>query len=218
MEQEAPQVRRIPVIGLTGGIGAGKSAVAAALAKMGCVVSHSDAEGRAALRDPVIRDTLVSWWGNDVVDDAGEIDRRAVAEIVFNDAEQRHRLEELTHPWIRARRDELFAAAPPDTPALVIDAPLLIEAGLDRDCDVVLFVDAAYEIRRERLLSSRGWDEAELRAREDSQLPLDEKRKRADYVLRNEGDLSELAAQVRSILHTILDSRPAQGPGHVRGA
>jgi dephospho-CoA kinase len=209
MDHEQSADRRIPVLGLTGGIGAGKSAVAAILAKMGCVISNSDAEGRAALRDPVIRDTLVSWWGDEVLDDAGEIDRRVVADIVFHDATQRKRLESLTHPWIRARRDGLFAAASPDTPALVIDAPLLLEVGLDRECDAVLFVDAPDAVRLKRLEQHRGWDESELRAREESQLPLDEKRKRADHVIRNEGDLSELSAQVRSILHTILNSRPA---------
>jgi dephospho-CoA kinase len=177
MDQQQSSIRRVPVLGLTGGIGAGKSTVAEFLAKMGCVISNSDAEGRAALREPVIRDTLVSWWGEAVLDDAGEIDRRAVAEIVFRDTEQRRRLEALTHPWIRARRDEQFAAAPPDTPALVIDAPLLIEAGLDRECDAVLFVDAPYELRLERLRRHRGWDESELKAREESQLPLDDKRK-----------------------------------------
>jgi dephospho-CoA kinase len=196
-----------PVIGLAGGIGAGKSAVAAILAQMGCVVSHSDQEGRAALRDPVIRDTLVEWWGEEILDEMGEVDRRAVAQIVFRDPEQRRRLEALTHPWIRTRRDLLFKAAPPDTPALVIDAPLLFEAGLDRECDAVFFVDAPRQTRLERLQADRGWDEAELKRREDSQLPLDEKLNRADYVLRNDGDLSELAARIRTVVAELVETR-----------
>jgi dephospho-CoA kinase len=195
-----------PILGLAGGVGAGKSAVAKILADMGCVVVNSDEQGRAALRDPVIRDTLVSWWGESILDEEGEIDRSAIAAIVFNDPDERRRLEGLTHPWIRARRDEAFAAAPPETPALAIDAPLLFEAGLDAECDAVLFVDAPREMRLERVRAARGWDEAELARREDSQLPLDLKRKKADHVIWNDGDLSDLVAQVQRVLSEILDA------------
>jgi dephospho-CoA kinase len=195
------------IIGLTGGIGAGKSAVAKILADLGCVVASSDRDGRAALCDPVIRDTLVRWWGRSVLDDDGAVDRSAVAAIVFSDPEERRRLEALTHPWIEARRRVLFDSAAPDAPALVIDAPLLVEAGLDDECDVVLFVDAPRDVRLARLREDRGWDDDELTRREDSQLPLDVKRKRADHVVRNDGDLSELTARVRSILSETVESR-----------
>lgn len=196
--------RRQPVIGLIGGIGAGKSAVARLLAQLGCVVSHSDHEGRMALQDPVIRETLVSWWGSDILDEDGEVDRGAVARIVFSNQAERRRLEGLTHPWIHARRSALFEGAPPETPALVIDAPLLLEAGLDRECEAVIFVDAPPELRLERVRAGRGWDEEELARREESQLPLDEKRARADYVIENHGDMASLAEQVHSVLHEIL--------------
>ncbi|MDY7107947.1 MAG: dephospho-CoA kinase [Planctomycetota bacterium] len=194
------------MIGLAGGIGSGKSAVADILADLGCVVAHSDEMARAALRDPDIRAQLVQWWGNDILDDEGEIDRRAVAHIVFADAGQRRRLEGLTHPWIEARRAEQFAAAAPDAPALVIDAPLLFEAGLEEACDAVLFVDTPRQTRLTRLRAARGWEEADLKRREDSQLPLDVKRSRADYVIQNDGDLSDLVAQVRPILSQIVAS------------
>jgi dephospho-CoA kinase len=195
-----------PVIGLAGGIGSGKSAVADILADLGCVVARSDEMARAALRDPEIRARLVQWWGEDILDDEGGVDRRAVARIVFDDREQRRRLEGLTHPWIEARRAEQFAAAPPDAPALVIDAPLLFEAGLEAGCDAVIFVHAPRPTRLARLRTARGWDETDLKRREDSQLPLDVKRSRADYVIQNDGDLSDLAAQVRPILSQIVAS------------
>lgn len=194
------------MIGLAGGIGSGKSAVAEILAGLGCVVAHSDEMGRAALREPAIRDQLVTWWGEGILDDGGEIDRSAVARIVFADPEQRRRLEALAHPWIESRRAEQFAAAPPDTPALVIDAPLLFEAGLDERCDAVIFVDAERRVRLSRLKAGRGWEEADLRRREDSQLPLDVKRSGADYVIQNDGTLSDLAAQVRLVLSQIVAS------------
>ncbi|MBT8487136.1 MAG: dephospho-CoA kinase [Phycisphaerales bacterium] len=197
-----------PIIGIAGGIGSGKSAVAKQLGDLGCVVSDSDRDGRAALEDPEIKRTLVSWWGEGILAADGTTDRRAIARIVFADAEERRRLEGLTHPWIEERRKALFAAAAADVPALVIDAPLLFEAGLDATCDAVIFVDAPREQRLARVAAGRGWDEAEVRRREDSQLALDVKRSGADYVVWNDGDLSELEAQVRTILNKILQHSP----------
>lgn len=198
-----------PIIGLAGGIGSGKSAVAAILRDLGCLVSDSDEAARAALREPALRREIVSWWGEGVLDADGEIDRAKVAAIVFSDPEQRRRLERLTHPWIEQRRRARFAAAPAGTRALVIDAPLLFEAGLDAECDAVIFVDADRDTRLARVRRDRGWDEAEFAAREDSQMPLDEKRNRADHVVANNGALSDLLEQVRTILNQIA---PPAGP------
>ena len=193
----------LPTLGICGGIGSGKSTVAALLAKLGCVVSDSDAVARDALRDPAIREKIVSWWGPGVLDESGEIDRGEVAKIVFARPGERRRLESLVHPWIETRRLALFEQAPPDTRALVIDAPLLFEAGLDRECDAVLFVDTNRDQRIARLTGTRGWNEAELTKREKSQLSLDDKRARADYFVINNGDLDELSEQVRRILNEL---------------
>lgn len=198
--------KRKPIIGLAGGIGSGKSTVAQMLAELGCLVSNSDDLARAALRDPAIKSQIVQWWGEAVQDKHGEIDRAKVASIVFDDPAERKRLEELVHPWIEARRREQFASAPPEASALVIDAPLLFEANLDKHVDVVIYVDADRPIRLRRVMATRGWTEAELAKREQSQLPLDEKRSRADYTVVNNGDLSELRSQIRQILSTIVDS------------
>jgi dephospho-CoA kinase len=202
-----------PTIGLAGGIGSGKSAVARILARAGCVVCDADRLARQALLEPEIRDTIVGWWGRGVLDEAGEIDRRAVAAIVFGRPEQRKRLESLVHPWVQARRKMLFEHAPADARALVIDAPLLFEAGLDAECHAVIFVDADRAQRTARVAQRRGWDERELAKREDSQLPLDDKRARSDYVISNNGDLQALAEQVHRILNEIVrtgdaDERP----------
>ncbi len=194
-----------PTIGLAGGIGAGKTTVGEILARLGCVVACSDREGRAALRDAGIRSVLRSWWGDAILDASGAVDRGALAGIVFEDPEEKNRLEGLVHPWIEARRQALFAAAPPGTPAVVIDAPLLFEAGIDRECDAVIFVDAPRPCRVARV-SSRGWAKDELARREDFQLPLDDKRSKADHILRNDGDLSDLEAQVRATLSDIVES------------
>ncbi len=201
-----PHASSKPIIGLAGGIGSGKTEVARILDGLGCVVADADAIARQALREPEVRDTLVGWWGDDVLGADGEIDRAAVASIAFGDPQERRRLEAIVHPRVEARRRELFDAAPPEAPALVIDAPLLFETGLDSECDAVIFVDADEAIRRKRVVGSRGWEAAEIDRREESQLPLDQKRARADYVLRNNGELSELTAGVRHLLRTIVGS------------
>jgi len=192
-----------PVIGLAGGIGAGKSEVARILRELGCLVVDSDQLARAALLDPDIKRELVSWWGDGVLDEVGEINRSAVAHIVFADPAQRKRLEALTHPWIEEKRKEQFASADRSTCAYVIDAPLLFEAGVDHECDAVIFVDAPRQARLERVQKFRGWTAEELDRRESSQLSLDEKRSRADYVVENTGDLAALAAEVGKVLRMI---------------
>jgi dephospho-CoA kinase len=192
-----------PVIGLTGGIGSGKSEVSKILAELGCVVADSDGMARQVLKEKEVRDEIVRWWGHRVLDDAWQVNRAAVAAIVFNDPDERKKLEELVHPRVEAMRRKQFAAAPAKAPALVIDAPLLLEAGLADECDSIWFVDAPREKRLERVHRQRGWDEAELARREESQMPLDVKRSRADYVIDNAGDHGTLAAEVRRILNEI---------------
>lgn len=204
-----------PVIGLTGSIGAGKSTVAMMLAAAGCVVSDSDALARAAFQDPAVRAQLVSWWSPRILNSQGQIDRSRVAGIIFASHnasaveriaadQERKRLEALIHPWIRDRRQDLFAQAPPTAKALVIDAPLLLESNMQGECAVVLLVDAPFPIRLERVQTHRGWSEDELVRRENSQMPLDQKRKLAHHVLINDGSVESLRAQVARILSLIL--------------
>lgn len=180
--------RRPPVIGLAGGIGAGKSVVARLLADLGCLVSDSDADARAVLADPAVIETLRSWWGSRVVGDDGAIDRGEVARRVFDDPPERRRLERLMHPLIHARRRARFESGPAGVRAYVIDAPLLFEAGLDAECDAVIFVDAPREVRRDRVRRHRGWDDTELDRREAAQWPIERKRDRATAVIENEQD------------------------------
>ncbi len=203
---------RAPVFGLVGGIGSGKSVVADCWAELGCEVSHSDELVRLALEDPVVKARLIGWWGPRIVSSEGTIDRKAVAAIVFQDPAERRRLESITHPWIEERRRAAFAGAS-NAPAYVIDAPLLLEVGLDKECDAVVFVDASRSLREARVASSRGWGPEELARREAAQLPLDQKRARADYVLRNEGDLASLRSEARSLLERMLATHAAQQRG-----
>lgn len=190
----------LPVIGLTGGIGSGKSLVAGVLQSLGCVVADADAHVKDILKEKIVCQKLFEWWGDRVLTDDGQVDRSEVAKIVFEDDSQRLRLESLVHPMVEEMQKKQFDAAPKGTIALVIDAPLLIETGLDECCDVVIFVDAPHEIRQKRVLETRGWDVDELNRREATQLPLDTKRKRADYVVINAGELELVQSQVKDVL------------------
>jgi dephospho-CoA kinase len=190
----------IPVIGLVGGIGSGKSLVGSMLADLGCLVCHSDELARSALADPAVRDELVRWWGREVLDPSGAVDRRAVAGKVFADPAERKRLEALLHPRIESARRRTFAAAPPGTRALVIDAPLLLEVGLDRECDAIIYIDSPRADRLRRLAETRGWDSAELERRESAQWPLDRKRAAAHHVVVNAGNQPALRSEVQKAL------------------
>lgn len=194
------------VIGLTGGIGSGKSTVAGMLAEHGVAVIDSDRLNAEQLAQPDVVETLVSWFGENVRDPGGGIRRKAIARIVFDDADRRARLEGLLHPRIAARRSELLAKyrADPAVRAVAIDSPLLYEVGLDRLCDVVLFVDAPQSQRLQRVASARGWSADELARRENSQEAVDSKRAKADHIVTNNSGLDELRSKVEAILSDLL--------------
>ena len=168
------------------------------LAEAGCVLSDSDKAAGEVLQREEIRKTLREWWGEEVFQEDGSVDRAALGRIVFKDSGARSRLEGLMHPLIEEARQADFAAA--DSPrAYVIDAPLLLEAGLDAKCDAVILVDAPQEMRLERV-RGRGWEESELNLREQAQWSLDRKRDRADHVLRNDGSLATLRTRTLDLL------------------
>jgi dephospho-CoA kinase len=203
-----------PLLGLTGPPGAGKSTVARELGALGCVVSDSDALARAAFDDPEIRRTILRWWGERVLCRDGihgaapqappPLDRRAIADLVFAAPAERARLEALIHPWIARQREALFATAPEGTPALVIDAALLLETGLGSACDSVILVDCPLELRRSRVKSSRSWSAAELARREAAQWPLERKRASANFEVRTDCDLPTLRHRVAEVLRLAI--------------
>lgn len=197
-------MNRPVVIGLAGGIGSGKSFVANLFAEAGCVIYDADREVTALYKRQDVLDTVRRWWGEEAVID-GEIDRATIAQIIFEDESQRGRLEGLLFPRLHERRRELIEeAAQAGAKAVVIDAPLLYEAALDEECDVVVFVDTPREIRLERLKARSGWDEGELSRREKAQLPLDAKRQRSDYSLDGSAAPEELRRRTLSLLDEII--------------
>lgn len=194
---------RKPVVGLIGGIGSGKSQVAAAFARHGARIIAGDQLAHAALRDPEVRAKVVDRWGEELLSKEGEIDRRALAAIVFGDPAELKELEAITHPWIRGciRADLESAQRDPNVTLIVLDAAIMLEAGWDEVCDRLVFIDAPRRVRLERLARQRGWTEKEVDARERAQLPLTEKVVRADHVLKNSASLEHLNRQVDDLLH-----------------
>lgn len=198
-----------PVIGLLGGPGSGKSTVARAFAAHGCGVIDADALSREALVTDGTRHAVRQWWGDAVLDAEGRPDRSAIARLVFADPEQLRRLEALIHPMVHAERGALRASMQADSRlvAIIEDCPLLLESGLEGECDALVFVATPREQQLARVRASRGWDEVELDRRQARQIALDTKRSRADYVVDN-GDGADLNVQTRRILQAILHAQP----------
>ena len=195
-----------PILGLAGGIGSGKSTVARLMGSMGGYVIDADRLAREALDRPEVREELVRWWGTAVLDAGGRVDRKCLADQVFDDPSARQRLEGLIHPLVQRERARLAKAAEadPNVRFIVQDVPLLFEVGADKECDLVVFVDASPETRRERLQQARGWNGAELERREKNQWPLDRKKSGSHAIITNDGDESQCFEQVRSTLKRLL--------------
>ena len=188
-------------VAITGGIGAGKSEALAAFARHGAATVSSDEIVHHLLRRPDVRDAVVARMGDGIVGDDGEIDRGAVATVVFNDRAALSWLEELLHPLVAAEyltwRDQLAALAEP--PAVcVTEVPLLYESGGDERFDKVVVITAPSKLRRARSLVATDDRESRL-------LPDAEKVKRADYSYVNTGTLQELDEFVASVVHDLSE-------------
>ena len=189
-------------IGLVGGVASGKSLVAKMLVEFGAGLLDADRTGHAVLaEDPAVQRELRKRWGDAVFAADGSVDRSAIARRVFasgGTAElDRRFLEELLHKRIRRRllqKKDQFAAE--GRPAVVLDAPVLLEAGWGPMCDILLMLEVPREIRLERA-RQRGWTEAEFDRREAAQWTVDEKRREAHFMIANDGSEDELRHAVQ---------------------
>ena len=197
-----------PVIGLVGGVGAGKSTVAAELARLGCALIDADRIGHAVLNRHDVREQLCHRWGRRLVGPDGQVDREVLGEIVFADPQALDELNGIVHPLIRAEGERQLAdlAGRRDVPAVVIDAPLLVEAGWDSLCTALVFVRSTGENRRRRVADERGWDEEKWQGRESFQNSLDTKARMCDYTVSNTSSVSHLVAQTRELFFRIVVS------------
>ena len=188
-------------VGLTGNIGSGKSTVARLFAECGAAVIDADVLAREATRDPDVLREIAATFGDELVKE-GKLDRAKLAEVVFNAPEARAKLNAIIHPRVgRERTARVSALTALESPPKVIihDVPLLFEVGLDAEMDKTVVVDAPLDIRVARVVQRSGLTPEEVRSRDAAQLPLSEKVNRADFVVDNRGDETDLIEQVKRV-------------------
>jgi dephospho-CoA kinase len=183
-------------IGLTGGIGAGKSEALAAFERLGVPTLSTDRVAHELLDREDVRDELVARWGDEVAP-GGRVDRERVARIVFEQPDELKWLESVTHPRVGQEVLDWRQGLDPGVDVAVVEVPLLFEAGMGEAFDATLAVIAADEVR-ERRLADRG--QPGLAGREERQLPQAEKAERADHAIENEGTIEQLEGKVAEVL------------------
>lgn len=185
------------LVGLTGGIGSGKTTVARLLAKRGAVVVDADELARDALRRGTRTfEQVWALFGDEVLTSDGELDRAAIAAIIFADEEKRTALESITHPEVFRLLAETVEWHRDSDNVVVFDAPLIIETGFHEACDVLVIVTASEEQRIQRLERDRGMTAAEASVRIAAQAGAEERQALADVVIDNDGDLAALEGQI----------------------
>ncbi|WP_298748063.1 dephospho-CoA kinase [uncultured Serinicoccus sp.] len=208
-------------VGLSGGIGSGKSTVSAQLASLGAVVVDADAVAREVVGPgtPGLAQ-IAGRFGPDVIAADGSLDRPALGQVVFGDAQARRDLEAITHPLIRRRSQQLFEAAPDDA-VVVHDVPLLVELGMGADYALTVIADVPEEERLRRLVELRGMDEQAARSRIRAQADDGQRRAAADVLLDNSGTLDDLrrrvddlwSARIVPFREHLADGIPGSAPG-----
>ncbi len=183
------------LVGLTGGFGSGKSTVLRIFKDLGATVLSADAVVHEALRRREVRKSVVDIFGPGILS-GGEIDRRKLSAEVFSDEEKRKRLEELLHPIVLETIREAYGAM--NDGVMIVEIPLLFEAGFEKEVDRVIAVRADADVVVERL-RAKGFSEEEIRRRSAAQMPVEEKASRADYLIDNSGTLKETEREVKRV-------------------
>ncbi|QOV90297.1 dephospho-CoA kinase [Humisphaera borealis] len=212
----------IPIIGIVGGVGSGKSHVAHLFGNLGCLVISSDKQVTEAYALPEVLNQIRQRWGDEAIGPQGLINRKLIASKVFNVPAERQWLESLLHPVVANLRDAVMqqAAQQSERPvAFIWDTPLLFEVGLADRCDAVVFVDTPDDVRLDRVRRSRGWDAGELRRREISQWPLDKKRRLSHYVITNAAETPDSCPATKDPARPPeVDSPVASVDGEISGS
>jgi len=189
----------VQVIGLTGGIASGKSTILETLKKMGAVVISADEVAHAATQPgkPAWED-IVRFFGTGILNDDKTINRKKLGEIVFNNRQYLQKLNEITHPRVKEMFKNSLKEIKEKNPdaVVVLEIPLLYEAGLEKICDEVWVVWVNRENQIRRLMAREGIDREEAVKRIEAQLPLDEKARRADFVIDNNKNVQEAIADI----------------------
>ncbi len=198
--------RKKPLVGVTGMIGSGKSTFSRMLGELGAAVFDADAAARKAAQDPQVLAEIRRVFGPDVLTAAGRLDRGAMADRVFSRPGELQKLNRIIHPWVRGRMWRFVAEAEkdPSVPMIVVDAPLIFETDLHQHLDVVVVVAADEETCIQRTMKRSRLPRRKIIERMRSQMPLEEKMHRADFVVDNGGDLQHLKKQAKEVFERIL--------------
>lgn len=197
-----------PVIGILGGICSGKSTVAREFARLGCGVIDADEIAHELLETNQVKGQLREVFGKVVFDSKGGIDRVLLGETVFENKENVDRINRIIHPLVLARTEELISElnGRGGIKAIVLDMPLLVEAGWAKKCDKLVFVGCKEEICAQRSHKKGLLAKKQLKKRKKFQISLDKKVKIADYIVDNNSDLSALAEQVSRVFSIIINN------------
>ncbi len=192
-------------IGITGTIAAGKTTVSILLKRYGFPVFNSDQYSRLALRSGApTYDAVVKEFGTDILAEDGEVDRAALAAVVFSDEEKRKKLNSIVHPFVIEGMNRFFENHS-DLPLVFAEVPLLYECGLESYFDEVCVVTCTKETAAERMMEDRGYTREEAENRYASQISQNEQVTKADTVIHNDGDLQELNSEVRKWVRTLRE-------------
>ncbi len=196
-----------PVIGILGGIGSGKSTIAAEFAKLGCKVIDADRIAHELLEELPVREKVLALFGQAVLDSSGKIDRKKLADAAFADHKILTSLNTIIHPLVLQRAQELIeqSRSQNQVKAIVLDMPLLVEVGWHKRCDKIIFVNCEQKLRLERA-KKMGFDKKQIKIRENFQISLDNKASLADNTIENNSDFSAIAKQVTGIFSYIVDN------------
>lgn len=200
------------LVGLTGNIASGKTEVARLFADRGARLLDADELAREAVvpGTPAL-DQIVARWGKEVLAEDGSLKRDELRHLVFSDPDQLDALNQIVHPGIARLRDERIATARADgVRILVYVAPLLFERKLTEECDRIVLVDAPRELRFDRLLRTRGVDEAEALNMIAAQMPAELKRAGSDYIIENTGSFAELQQAVDEVWQSLENDAAAE--------
>jgi dephospho-CoA kinase len=199
-------------VALTGGIGTGKSYVVRKLREAGVPVVDADVLARDAVApgSPGLA-AVAARFGPEVLTPTGELDRRHLGEIVFGDEHARRDLEAIIHPVVRQRMSEFFHGLPADTPVAVADIPLLYETGRERAFDAVIVVACQPETQLQRVMTRDRLSRDAVRRRLAAQMPIADKVRRADYVIRTDGTHAETDSQIHELLRLLQSAADSLG-------
>ena len=195
-----------PIIGIMGAIGSGKSTVSNLLGEIGCAVIDADKMAHNLLEKPEIKKDVVNLFGEQILTEAGEIDRKKLGDIVFKDMQHLSLLNKIIHPAVIAeieRRIDLFQQKN-GVKAIVLDIPLLVELGWDKRCQYMIFIECSLKNRLARLKIKNGINKKDLKKRENLQISLDKKAEISHYKVQNNSDICVLAKQLGDIFSVII--------------